>query len=170
TSDAARPAPPPLRCPHCGVENPAHSKFCGGCGKTMASAAPEPASPRPAAAPVERRPLTALFCRLDPQLLADEIDPEDLSSVLPAYQEACAAAIRAEGGQVALAAGEDLLVYFGSPQATEDAPARAVRAGLTLVEAVRYLHDRLPGGPPLRLGVRVAVHTGWVLTGDASGS
>src|SRR5262249_12731470 len=38
------------------------------------------------------------------------------------------------------------------------------------VETVRGLAARLPQAPPLRLGVRVGIHTGWVVTGDESAS
>src|SRR5262249_39309832 len=50
--------------------------------------------------------------------------------------------------------------YFGYPQAHEDDPERAVRAGLALIEAVRLL------GSPDPLQVRIGVATGLVVVGD----
>jgi hypothetical protein len=56
------------------------------------------------------------------------------------------------------------LIYFGYPQAHEDDAERAVRAGLTLIEAVGKLHAREP------LQVRIGVATGLVVVGDLVGS
>ena len=90
-------------------------------------------SPSPGA---ERRQLTVLFCDLvGSTALAEQLDPEDLGSVIRAYQELCAAAIARCGGHVASYMGDGVLAYFGYPQAHEDAAERAVRAGLAIVEA-----------------------------------
>jgi class 3 adenylate cyclase len=43
------------------------------------------------------------------------------------------------GGFVAKYLGDGVLVYFGYPQAHEDDPERAVRAGLALIGAVAGL-------------------------------
>ena len=56
--------------------------------------------------------------------------------------------------------GDGVLVYFGYPQAHENAAEQAVRAGLALVDAVR----RLQQPEPLR--VRVGIGTGQVVVGD----
>ena len=45
--------------------------------------------------------------------------------------------IRRFDGHVAKYLGDGLLVYFGYPTAHEDDAARAVRAGLGIVEAIR---------------------------------
>jgi serine/threonine protein kinase/predicted ATPase/class 3 adenylate cyclase len=149
-----------------------------------------PSGSRPPAA--ERRPLTALFCRLDPQFLFEDIDPEDISGILPGFQEACVEVAERAGGHVAQRAGEDLLVYFGYPQATEDASRQAVRTGLALVETVARLAASFSLHPPptqapsedsggllhggfrsgmsgsslIQVGIRVGIHTGWVVTGE----
>ena len=58
-------------------------------------------------------------------------------------------------GAIAHYASDELLVYFGYPSAQEDAPQRAVRAGLALLEAVQRLvlpegtrTRAASGGPP----------------------
>jgi len=43
------------------------------------------------------------------------------------------------GGHVAKYLGDGLVVYFGYPQAHDDDPERAVRAGLAIVDAVKNL-------------------------------
>ena len=68
------------------------------------------------------------------------------------------------GGFVAKYMGDGVLVYFGYPQAHEDDPERAVRAGLALVTAVGALKTHAP------LQTRVGIATGLVVVGDLIGS
>jgi class 3 adenylate cyclase len=85
----------------------------------------------------ERRQLTVVFCDLvDSTVLASQLDPEDLRTVVRAYQEACAKVIARFEGHIAQYLGDGLLVYFGYPLAHEDDAQRAVRAGLGMVEAL----------------------------------
>ena len=76
-----------------------------------------------------------LFCDLvDSTVLARQLDPEELRAVVRAYQEACAKVIARFEGHVAYL-GDGLLVYFGCLLAHEDDAQRAVRAGLSMIEA-----------------------------------
>ncbi len=96
-----------------------------------------PVSPPLPSPDAERRQLTVLFCDLvDSTSLAQQLDPEDYRAVVRAYQEAAVAAMQPFDGYVAQYLGDGLLVYFGYPQAHEDAAQRAVRAGLAIVEAM----------------------------------
>ena len=114
----------------------------------------------------ERRQLTVLFCDLvGSTALAVKLDPEDLSDVIRGFQRSCSAAITQMGGFVARFMGDELLAYFGYPQAHEDDAERAVRAGLDLVAKVSQLV--LPTGDVLQ--VRVGVATGLVVVGDTVG-
>ena len=84
-----------------------------------------------AAPEAERRQLTVLFCDLvDSTALSRRLDPEDLREVVRAYQAACAEVSQRFEGHIAQYLGDDLLVYFGYPQAHEDDAQRAVRTGL----------------------------------------
>jgi class 3 adenylate cyclase len=58
--------------------------------------------------------------------------------------------------------GDKMLAYFGYPQATEQDPEQAVRAGLELVNAIGQLDGR---GGRLRLGIA----TGPAVVGDLVG-
>ena len=60
--------------------------------------------------------------------------------------------------------GDGVLVYFGYPQANEDDPERAVRAGLELIQAVGGLKSSTS------LQTRVGVAPGLVVVGDLVGS
>jgi class 3 adenylate cyclase/ABC-type lipoprotein export system ATPase subunit len=97
--------------------------------------------------------------------LGEELDPEDLIRLLSQYREACVAAIGKYDGYIAQYLGDGILVYFGFPQAQEDAADRAVRAGLEIAERVGQLKQ--PDG--LALQARVGIATGLVVTAGATG-
>jgi class 3 adenylate cyclase len=112
----------------------------------------------------ERRQLTVLFCDLvDSTVLANQLDPEDLRTVVRAYQETCAKVIARFEGYIAQYLGDGLLVYFGYPLAHEDDAQRAVRAGLGMVEALGQLNIRLGQERGIHLAVRQGIHTGLVV-------
>jgi TOMM system kinase/cyclase fusion protein len=119
----------------------------------------------------ERRQLTVMFCDLVGSTpLSEQLDPEDLGEVVRAYQDTCAAVIDRFGGHLAKYLGDGLLVYFGYPRAHEDDAERAVRAGLGMVEEMERLNERLEEERGVRLGVRVAIHTGLVVAGKMGAS
>ena len=76
-----------------------------------------------------------------------------------------AAAIQPFDGYVAQYLGDGLLVYFGYPQAHEDAAQRAVRAGLAIVDAMAPLNARLEPQYSVRVAVRLGLHTGVAVVG-----
>ena len=86
----------------------------------------------------ERRQLTVMFCDLvGSTALSQQLDPEKYREVVQSYQETCTAVIRRYDGHIAQHLGDGLLIYFGYPVAHEDDAARAVRAGLEIVKALR---------------------------------
>jgi class 3 adenylate cyclase len=107
-----------------------------------------------------------MFCDLvDSPSLAQQLDPEDYRAVVRAYQKAAVAALQPFDGYVAQYLGDGLLVYFGYPQAHEDAAPRAVRAGLTIVDAMAPLNARLVPQYGVRVAVCVGLHTGVAVVG-----
>ncbi len=142
--------------------------------------------------PAERRQLTVMFCDLvGSTALSEQLDPEELREVVRAYQETCTTVIRRYDGHIAQHLGDGLLVYFGYPAAHEDDAARAVRAGLEIVEALQNAegsnprlpseqHDVLKSAAERRmkvgrsfkagLQVRIGVHTGLVVIGEIGNS
>jgi class 3 adenylate cyclase/pimeloyl-ACP methyl ester carboxylesterase len=110
----------------------------------------------------ERRHLTVMFADLvGSTALSVRLDPEDMREILAAYHQTVAAAVARFGGYIARFMGDGVLVYFGWPQAHEDAAERAVRTGLAIVEAVERL-ERAGGA----LSARVGIATGLVVVGD----
>jgi len=132
-------------------------------GDAGSRAAPEAAAeplPRSLAGAAERRQLSVMFCDLvGSTALSSRFDPEDLRDLIGAYHSCVAATVARFHGFVAKYMGDGVLVYFGYPQAHEDDPERAVRAGLALTEAV----GRLDSPQPLQ--ARLGIATGLVLIG-----
>jgi class 3 adenylate cyclase len=112
----------------------------------------------------ERRQVTVMFSDLvGSTALSAQMDPEDLSEVVSAYQKCVDDTVRRFGGFVAKYMGDGVLVYFGYPQAHEDDAERAVRAGLELIAAVSGLKTRA------LLQTRLGIATGLVVVGEIVG-
>ncbi len=112
-------------------------------------------------APVgERRQLTVLFCDMVGfTALSQTLDPETLQVVIRAYEEACANCIVRYEGYVFTCLGDGVVAFFGFPLAHEGEAARAIRAGLDILEAMGSLQIPIS----LRLQVRIGVATGIVV-------
>jgi class 3 adenylate cyclase len=104
------------------------------------------------------------FCSLIWTALSERLDAEDLREVISAYQKCVAEAVRRFDGFIAKYMGDGVLVYFGYPDAHEDDPERAVRAGLELVAEVGGLKTHAS------LEARVGIATGLVVVGELIGS
>ena len=119
----------------------------------------------PAQAEAERRQLTVMFCDLvGSTALSARFDPEDLREIIAAYHRAVAEIIARSDGFVSRYMGDGVLVYFGYPQAHEDDAERAVRAGLSAIDAVSRLDVK-----SVKLQARVGIATGLVVVGDLIG-
>lgn len=163
-----------VTCSACGDKNPSTARFCSSCGSQL-DAASRPSkdvaatriTARPVVAPsAERRHLTVMLCDLvDFTGLSGRLDPEDLREVIRIYHEHCRRVVSRFEGHVANYMGDGVLVYFGYPQAHEDDPERAVRAGLGIAEALRTLH--LPAETSLQIHAGIA--TGSVIVGEMTG-
>jgi class 3 adenylate cyclase/predicted ATPase len=106
-----------------------------------------------------------MFCDLVGSTeLSVKLDVEDFQEIVGAYQKRVAEIVPRFGGFVARRVGDGVLVYFGYPNANEDDPEQAVRAGLAIVEAVGLLEAPEP------LQVRLGIATGLVVVGDLLGS
>ena len=162
----------PMRCRECAHNNVAGSRFCGNCGARLGAADQKTAADVARSSsydPAERRQMTVMFCDLVGSTeLSTRLDPEDLRLVIAAYYREVAAEVQRLGGHVARHIGDGALIYFGYPVAHENHAERAIRAGLSLTNAIRDLKV----GPTMSLEVRIGIATGLVvieLTGEGEG-
>ncbi|MCW5889338.1 MAG: adenylate/guanylate cyclase domain-containing protein [bacterium] len=105
----------------------------------------------------------------DASALAQRLDPEDLRSVVRAFQESASTVIERWEGHVAQYLVDGLLAYFCYPQAHEDDAERAVRAGLEILSALQASNDAIEREHGIRLAARVGIHTGPVVIGEMGG-
>ena len=110
----------------------------------------------------ERRQLTVLYCDIVGSTeLAQLVDPEVLQTIIGLYEDTCAECISRYDGYIHQRQGDGLIAFFGFPFAHEGEAARAIRAGLEIIEAMAHLD--CTGGRALK---RAHCHRHW----DHSGS
>jgi class 3 adenylate cyclase len=131
-----------LTCATCGQANPEGAKFCNSCGSPLAA---------DRRAGEERRLISVLFVDLVGHTArSEQLDPEDVRSILLPYYEHVRTELEGFGGTVEKFVGDAVMGIFGAPTAYGDDPERAIRAAL----AVR---DWAEGE---ELQIRIAVNTG----------
>ena len=96
----------------------------------------------------ERKVVTVLFCDLvGSTAQAEEMDPEDVASLLAPYHARVKEELERFGGTVEKFIGDAVMALFGAPVAHEDDPERAVRAALAIQA---FAEDE---GIELRIGI-----------------
>jgi class 3 adenylate cyclase len=115
--------------------------------------------------PEERKLVTILFADVTGSTaLGDELDPEDLRTLMGRYYAHARQIIMAHGGTLEKFIGDAVMAVFGLPRAHGDDAERALAAALALRQAVED-DPLLP--PAFRL--RIGVNSGEVVaTGDSS--
>jgi class 3 adenylate cyclase len=140
-----------LICPSCGKENPEGAKFCNECAAPLAEIAQPPAFE-------ERKIVSVLFCDLVGFTAASEQqDPEAVRARIRPYHARLRREIERYDGTVEKFVGDAVMAVFGAPVAHEDDADRAVRAGLSVLDAIEELNE---ADPDLGLQVRVGINTG----------
>jgi class 3 adenylate cyclase/tetratricopeptide (TPR) repeat protein len=160
-----------MHCPSCGTLNPEGSNFCAQCGRSL-KLTDRPRSfvewlQRGAHKEGERRQVTILACdTVGSSLLAEHMDPEEFLDLMNRAFEAIIAPVFDRGGYLARLEGDGFKAFFGAPEAHDDDPLRAVRAGLEIQTAARRVAKELElEGMPSDFTVRVGIHTDHVVVG-----
>jgi class 3 adenylate cyclase len=156
-------------CPACGEPTLQGARFCAECGTPLGAAPTSGAGSPGVAAPgapgagagavvAERRLISVLFADLVGfTALSEHRDPDEVRELMGRYYERSRALIERYGGTVAKFIGDAVMAVWGTPVAREDDAERAVRAALTLNQAVALLGQEV-GMPELK--VRAGVLTG----------
>jgi Adenylate and Guanylate cyclase catalytic domain len=125
-------------------------RFCGACGAALTTASVSE----------ERKVVTVLFADLVGfTSRSGRMDVEDVRGTLAPYHELLRRELERHGGTVEKFIGDAVMALFGAPVAPEDDAERAVRAALSIKDAVAKLRDR----DGIDLHVRVGVTTGEAL-------
>jgi class 3 adenylate cyclase/tetratricopeptide (TPR) repeat protein len=115
----------------------------------------------------ERRTVTMLFCDIvGSTAIAEQLDPEEWTEIMNGAFESLIAPVYRYEGTLARLMGDAVFALFGAPIAHEDDPARAVAAGLDIVEGIATYREKLRGDRDLELNVRVGINTGPVVVGE----
>jgi class 3 adenylate cyclase/predicted ATPase len=140
-----------LICPSCGKGNPEGAKFCNECAAPLAEIVPPPALE-------ERKIVSVLFCDLVGfTATSEQQDPEDVRARIRPYHARLRQEIERYDGTVEKFVGDAVMAVFGAPVAHEDDADRAVRAALSVLNAIAELND---ADSELGLQVRVGINSG----------
>ncbi|MGQ0669319.1 MAG: adenylate/guanylate cyclase domain-containing protein [Actinomycetota bacterium] len=172
-----------MTCAACGAENRATARFCRECGSPLALTCPNghavepgdrfcdtcgapggerqlPAASKQEAPTAERRLVSVLFADLVGfTAISESRDPEEVREILSEYFDRMRTAVERHGGVIEKFIGDAVVAVWGTPVAHEDDAERAVRAGLSSVDAAGQMNEQL-GLPPGTLALRVGVLTG----------
>lgn len=125
--------------------------------------------PRPIA-PAERRKLTIVSSDIQGFTHAsDELDPEDLSSILDEYLSEMMGIADRYAGTVSHVAGDGMIILFGAPKATDDRDhaLRAVNMARDMQSRMMVLQEAwLARGFERPFQIRIGINTGVSCVGD----
>jgi PAS domain S-box-containing protein len=94
---------------------------------------------------------------------SESIDPENLVSILNRYLSASADAVLAQEGTIDKFMGDAIMAWFNAPIPQPDHTLRAVRAALSVRDAIQSVHKTLP--PEAHLSFGVGIHYGTAVLG-----
>ena len=114
----------------------------------------------------ERRLVSVLFAEISgPVGMGRRLDPEDFRQVVGEALAGLIAEVEGLGGTVTSVSGAGLAALFGAPEAHEDDPERAVRAGSRILRVAAGSHRPEQG----TLSVRVGIESGPAVVGPIAG-
>jgi len=144
------------RCPACGATSERDAQFCEGCGAALSARSPDDA--------VARKIVTIVFADIvGSTSLHERLDAESVRGLMDRYYRVLHAAVDAHGGTVVKLLGDGVMAAFGVPRVAEDDAIRAVRAAVDMQQAFRAFAQT---AAMKDVGLRVAVNTGEVVVSD----
>lgn len=118
----------------------------------------------------ERKRVTVLFADVQGYTaLSENLDPEDVATIMNRLFEAVTVEIHRYGGTIDKYAGDAVMALFGAPQALENHEEMAARASLAMQDVIRAFSDELYETQGFKLQMRIGLNTGEVLAGLVGG-
>jgi adenylate cyclase len=120
----------------------------------------------------QKRHLSLLFSDLAGfTTLAENMDPEELLSLLNQYLDDMTKIVLAEGGFLDKYIGDAIMAFWNAPRDVPDHADRAMRTAVVMQRHMRELNRRWREANPAHedLKVRIGVHTGEVIVGNVGG-
>jgi class 3 adenylate cyclase/tetratricopeptide (TPR) repeat protein len=146
-----------MRCRACQSHIPENGRFCPGCGTKV-----DDASMREV-----RKTVTVLFCDLaNSTELSERFDAEVIHDLMTRYFTLMHDCLVSHGGMVEKFIGDAVMAVFGIPVVREDDPLRAILAAVDMRAALSELNDHMAYLGNLRVGVRIGINTGEVVTAE----
>jgi class 3 adenylate cyclase len=129
------------------------------------------ATPANSAAPSgERRQVTALFADMAGfTSISERLGEEGTFALIQPIYALMTSAVREHGGSVQDFTGDGIIALFGVPDAVEDAPLRACRAGLAIHERLAATAPAIEARHGVRPQMRIGVNSGLVVVAQIRG-
>lgn len=113
--------------------------------------------------PAERKLITVMFADIAGfTRLAETMDPEHVRDLMNACFERLVPPVTQYGGTVDKFIGDEIMALFGAPVAHENDPERALRAALSMQEAIAAFNK----ARGLHLEAHFGINTGLVIAGS----
>ena len=153
-----------MLCPFCDFQNPSNHRYCGQCGKRLAT--PASLSLASGALQGERKQVTVMFADISGfTAMSEQRDAEDVVTLVNACLARLSDCVYRYEGTIDKYIGDAIMAVFGAPRAHEDDPERAIRTALAMRETL----EEFNAAPPLPLaeplGIHIGVGTGYVIAG-----
>ena len=120
----------------------------------------------------QKRRLTLLFSDLSGfTTLSENMDPEELLSLLNTYLDDMTKIVLAEGGFLDKYIGDAIMAFWNAPRDVPDHADRGLRTAVVMQRHMNELNRRWREANPAHedLKVRIGVHTGDVIVGNVGG-
>src|SRR5271170_4078734 len=118
----------------------------------------------------ERRQVTVLFTDMVGFTTFSERSGEEAAfTLMQSLSKLMGEAVREQGGVVQGFTGDGIMAVFGAPIAFEDAPLRACRASLAILQRLKAAGTDLEAKHGVRPQLRMGLNTGPAVVGQVEG-
>lgn len=115
----------------------------------------------------ENRQITTLFADVRGfTTMTEDMEPQEVITMLNQYMEQAAAAVEAEGGVVDKYVGDEVMAIFGAPVSHDDDPLRAVRAAIKIQDNIKQLNKQRAAANEPEINVGIGINTGTAVAGN----